>query len=143
MFSKSSGPKRWGCRVMLCLSMALVFAVVTPASADVSLTLGSVLPGWDKADAGPLHDSAGTLARSYAQQLGRTCFRPEVFVRDNTSSLVIAKVFYEPYLPYGSNEQVLLDDVKQRVSIVTPQVGAGTLTVMVALDHAVVLIVCQ
>jgi len=109
------------------------------ALADFSLRLGTVFPGWDKLDrSGPerqLSESMTDLASDYARQLGRFCSLPEAFLRDGSSSVLSAVVFYETYLPYGATERVLLDTVEQRVSVVRTGTGSEVLVLLVRLDR--------
>lgn len=128
-------------------SITILAFIFSSSSADVSLRLSSVSPGWEKLesygrDAG-LHDPAVDLAESYARQLGRFCSLPEVFLRESSNSILSAKLFYEAYLPHGSREEVLLESADQRVSIVHMGLGSGVLTVMVVVDRTgTVLILC-
>lgn len=131
-------------RVGAIIMLAFLFS---SASADVSLRLSSVFPGWEKLDSygrdAGLHDSAVDLAESYARQLGRYCSLPEVFLRESSNSILSAKLFYEAYLPYGSREEVLLESTEQRVSIVHRNLGSSVFAVMVVVDRTgTVLILC-
>jgi len=126
-------------RLLAAFATALLLGAPTAALADYSLRLGAVFPGWTElrrtgAD-GQVHESMTDLARRYALRLGRFCSLPEVFLRDSSSSILTALVFYEGFLPYGSSERVLLDSVEQRVSIVTSSYGSETLVVLARLDR--------
>ena len=126
-------------RLLAAFATALLLGAPTAALADYSLRLGADFPGWTElrrtgAD-GQVHESMTDLARRYALQLGRFCSLPEVFLRDSSSSILTALVFYEGFLPYGSSERVLLDSVDQRVSIVTSSYGSETLVLLVRLDR--------
>ncbi len=116
----------------------LVLTTVGAAFADTSLRLGATFPGWDKLSSfgveGQVEESMADLASDYARQLGRFCSLPEVFLRENSSSILTALIHYETYLPFNSEEEVLLDSFDQRVSIVHKSFGGDALVVMVDLD---------
>ncbi|HZW99031.1 MAG TPA: hypothetical protein VFF10_03150 [Trueperaceae bacterium] len=127
---------------------ALVAAIGSVAFADTSLRLGATFPGWDKLSSsgadGRVAEALIDLARGYARQLGRFCSLPEAFLRERSSSLLSALVFYEGYLPYGSREEVLLDSFDQRVSIVRLPLRREVLVVLVDVDDlGVAMVVCD
>ena len=125
------------------LALVLLLSSVAGASAATSLKLGAVFPGWDQVRSGPTYDAAGSLARDYARQIGHFCGMPEVFVRERTTSIVTALVFYEGFLPFGASERMLLNSVDQRVTLVSSRtLMADVLSVMVATRSGVVLVLC-
>ena len=128
-------------RFVLVASVAAIVGLTSIAWAGVSITLGSVFPGWDKIRSGSVHAAATDLARGYARDVRHSCTMPEVFVRDRASSIRSALIFYEPYLPRGSSEQVLLDRRDQRVAMINHRTR-DVLSVMVATSGGVVLILC-
>lgn len=117
----------------------LALTTLCSAFADTSLRLGATFPGWDKLSSfgveGQVEESMADLATDYARQLGRFCSLPEVFLRENSSSILTALIHYETYLPFNSEEEVLLDSFDQRVSIVHKSFGGDALVVMVDLDE--------
>lgn len=117
-------------RNLIALTALLMLTFGSFALADTSLRLGAVFPGWDKLGSGAIYDSGVNLGRGYARQLGGFCSLPEVFLRTQSSSIVTAEVFFESYLPFGSDEQVLLRDASQRVSVVSLRFGQDVLTAM-------------
>lgn len=123
---------------VLMIAAILMGATTGTAFADTSLRLGTTFPGWDKLGStgveGRIEESVADLAGDYARQLGRFCSLPEVFLRENSSSVLTAMVFYETYLPYGSREEVLLDTYDQRVSVVHREYGGDALVVLIELD---------
>ena len=125
---------------------ALVFVLVLAAVAfaGTSVKLGAVFPGWDRLRTGNLHDDAAALARDYGRQIGHVCTFPEVFLRDRSSTIRAAELFYESYLPFGSRETMLLETSSQRVSLVVRSTSRiEVLSVMVVLRSAgVVLVLC-
>lgn len=128
-------------------AFAILLATSNAAFADVSLNLGTVFPGWDKLGRtgaeGQISDSITDLASGYARQLGRFCSLPEAFLRESSSSIITALVFYESFLPYDSSERVLLDTFDQRVSIVTLRPRSEALVLLVRLDRlGVGMVVC-
>lgn len=120
-----------------------LFLLLSWSFAGTSLKLGATFPGWDKEPTyGSVYNSAESLIKGYARQIGHSCFTPEVFYRSGTSSLITAVIFYEPYLPYGSNERVLLDSYDQRVSLVSPRFGSDVLVVLAPVSSGTFLILC-
>lgn len=135
-------------RLLATFVLAVVLATSTAAFADVSLRLGTVFPGWDElGNSGADRQLSATmtdLASGYARQLGRFCSLPETFLRESSSSILTALVFYEGFLPHGSSERVLLDTFDQRVSIVTSRTGTENLVLLVKLDRlGVGMVVCS
>lgn len=127
---------------------ALLAMLLSPALAGTSLNLGATFPGWDELSSyGPearVADAVADLASDYARQLGRFCSLPEVFLRDGSSSVLTALVFYQGYLPYGSREEVLLDSFDQRVSVVHKSFGGDALVLLIDLDDlGVAMAVCR
>lgn len=125
--------------------IVLVFALLcgAVAFAGTSLRLSMVLPGWDKLRSGPVVDAMEDLARGYARQLSEFCFLPEVFLSGRTTSISSAELRFTPYLPYGAQEDVLLQDSQQRLSVVYQSVGEDALTVMHVLrGQGVALAIC-
>jgi hypothetical protein len=113
------------------------------ALAGVSIKLGAVFPGWDVLRSGSLHAAATDLARDYSRQISHVCFSPEVFLRESSTSLITARIFYDGYLPVGASEHVLLDDFDQRVTLVSGRtVLSDVLSIMVVTRSGVVLILC-
>ncbi len=113
------------------------------AFADMSLKLGTSFPGWDKLPTrGSLYNSAEDLIKSYARQVGHSCYSPELFVRDRSISISTALIFYEGYLPYGSRESVLLDNYDQRVSMVRRSYGSDALVVLIKGNDGIYMIIC-
>lgn len=130
-------------RAAATVALAALLALATLAQAGTSLKLGAAFPGWDRLREGSLVTSAEELVEDYARQAGHSCFRPEVFLRDRSTSLWSALTFYESSLPYDSEETVLLEDRDQRVSLVTgPTSIDEVMVVHVALEDGVLMIVC-
>jgi len=129
------------------LAIVVLAAIAGMGFADVSLRLGVVFPGWEKLGSreveGQIEESVTELAKDYARQLGRFCSLPEVLLREASSSILTALIFYEGYLPFGAREEVLLDSFDQRVSVVHMNTGGDALVVMVDLDDmGVAMAVC-
>ena len=125
------------------LLIALLLSLAASTLAGTSLKLSTTLPGWDRERSGPTFDAATDLARGYARQLGRVCSMPEVFVRDQSSSIRTALLFYENYLPYGAIERVLLDGATQRVALIASRMLiTDVMSVMLATRSGVVLVLC-
>lgn len=130
-------------RAVRTLALTVLLTLASLAQADTSLTLGATFPGWDRLREGSLVSAAEDLVEDYARQAGHLCTRPEVFLRDGTRSLISAMTFYESYLPVGSDEVVLLEDLEQRVSLVTTPTSVGEVMVVhVVLDGGVLMVVC-
>ena len=126
---------------LLLLVLVLTFASV--AFAGTSVKLGATFPGWDQIRSGPTHGAASDLARGYARQIGHVCTMPEVFIRERSTSVITALVFYQSFLPYGASERVLLDGIDQRVALISLRSRASdVLSVIVATRSGVVLVLC-
>ena len=128
------------------LTKVFVFALVILAStamAGTSLNLGAVFPGWDQIRSGALYDSAAGVARSYSRQVAHVCARPEVFVRERSTSIMSAKIFYESYLPFNSSERVLLENREVRVAMISSRTRVrDVMSIMIATPSGVVLVLC-
>lgn len=123
--------------------MVVVFAVASIALADVSLTLGASFPGWSKLSfTDAAYTSGVRLARDYAGQIGHLCGLAEVFERSNTSSIIMAEVFYEGFLPVGASERMQLEAVTQRVALVSRRGLLDVLSVMVVSGSSTFLVLC-
>ena len=129
-----------GARLIILL---LALAFLSSANAGTSIKLGTTFPGWDRVRSGPTFDAATDLARGYARQIGHVCTMPEVFVRERSTSIITALVFYQGFLPYGASERVLLDSIDQRVAMISSRTLVfGVLSVMVSTRSGVVLVLC-
>ena len=128
------------------LIKVLMFALLLLAStalAGTSLKLGAVFPGWDQIRSGGLYDSASDIARSYSRQVAHVCIRPEVFIREQSMSIMSAKLFYEPFLPFNSSERVLHEDREVRVAMISSRTRVSdVMSIMIATRSGVVLILC-
>lgn len=125
------------------LFAALLLSLTASALAGTSIKLGATFPGWDRERSGPTFDAATDLARGYGRQVGHLCTMPEVFVRERSTSIITALVFYETYLPYGATERVLLDSVTQRVALISSRMlMTDVMSVMIATRSGVVLVLC-
>lgn len=123
--------------------VALVLVLFSSAMAGTSIKLGATFPGWDRVRSGPTFDAATDLARGYARQIGHVCTMPEVFVRERSTSIITALVFYQTYLPHGASERVLLDGIDQRVALISSRtLFSDVLSVMVSTRSGVVLVLC-
>jgi hypothetical protein len=123
--------------------VALVLVLFSSAMAGTSIKLGATFPGWDRVRSGTTFDAATDLTRGYARQIGHICTMPEVFVRERSTSIITALVFYQTYLPYGASERVLLDGIDQRVALISSRtMFSDVLSVMVSTRSGVVLVLC-
>ncbi len=123
--------------------IVLVLALFSSALAGTSIKLGATFPGWDRVRSGPTFDAATDLARGYARQIGHVCTMPEVFVRERSTSIITALVFYQSFLPHGATERVLLDGIDQRVALISSRtLLSGVLSVMASTRSGVVLVLC-
>lgn len=130
-------------RTLRILIVTLQLAGAVLAQAGTSINLGTTIPGWDRIRTGGMVTSAEDLARDYALQVSHTCVSPEVSLRERSRSLLSAMTFYETYLPFGSEEVILLEDYEQRVSMVTTPSSVGEVMVVhLLLDGGVLMIVC-
>lgn len=121
----------------------LLFASASLGMADMSLMLGTSFIGWEnQATSGSTFASARTLITGYAGQIGHACFQPELFFRSGSTSVLTAKLYYDMGLPFGAEEDVLLDSYDQRVALITQSFGSAVLSVLVSGDSGVFLILC-
>ena len=123
--------------------VALFLVLFSSAMAGTSIKLGATFPGWDRVRSGPTFDAATDLARGYGRQIGHVCTMPEVFVRERSTSIITALVYYQTYLPHGASERVLLDGIDQRVALISSRtMFSDVLSVMVSTRSGVVLVLC-
>ncbi len=128
---------------MRVLALVTLLLACSVALAGTSIKLGAVFPGWDQVRSGSLYNSASDVARDYSRQIAHVCIRPEVFVRDRSTTIMSAKLYYEMYLPFGSNERVLLENRDVRVAMISTRTSfSDVLSVMVPTRSGVVLILC-
>ena len=128
---------------MRVLALVTLLLACSVALAGTSIKLGAVFPGWDQVRSGSLYNSASDVARDYSRQIAHVCIRPEVFVRDRSTTIMSAKLYYEMYLPFGSNERVLLENRDVRVAMISTRTSfSDVLSVLVATHSGVVLILC-
>jgi len=104
---------------------AFVARQVGSALTGTRRKLGAVFGRWVRIRRGTLEQSASDLAPDDAGQLSHSCISPEVFRREGNGSIVRALVFYEPLSPAGASEDVLLESVDQRVSLVSTPTSAN------------------
>src|SRR5690554_5592935 len=130
-------------RLLLIILALAIFSTLGVGHADSSLKLGSILIGWDKLQrTDSSFSSAQRLIDDYALQIGHSCFNHEVFFRGGSTSIITAKIYYDMSLPTGSTEQVLLDDIRQRVALISPRFGSDVLAVLASGSTKVFLILC-
>ena len=130
-------------RIWISIAIVATFAFAGTAVAGTSLVLGATFPGWDRIRTGGLEEAASDLEKDYAREVGHSCSRTEVLLRGQSGSIITGLVFYEGFLPFGSNEQVLLNTADQRVAIITKSNSfSDVLSVMVRIDGGIVLVLC-
>lgn len=130
-------------RILRSVAALTIAVIMSTGMADSSLKLGSYFSGWDKlARTHQSFPSAERLIIGYANQVGHSCFSPELFHRGGSTSLLTAKLYYDMGLPIGATERVLLDSYDQRVAMISRRIGSDVLAVLVSGTSGVFLILC-
>lgn len=121
----------------------LFLAVIPIAVAGSSLTLGAVLPGYDKIRSGSFERSATNLIRGVSVELGHVCGIVETFIHDRRTNVSTAYTLLDPYISYGDTMREVTRTPETIVFMVHKGLGGDVLGLLTELDGGgIALVVC-